>query len=337
MNVRTPKVRRTMGALAGVALVCGSMGVIVSGALSSGASLKVHRDGFVCTKVTYAANRTLTARAGQVACALGRNDRAVAIGPGRVVLIAGKYHTTLIASQNRHSHDILLGGAGSDKFVGGAGWDALEGGAGNDTLVAGHGPQQFLSGGTGNNSFNCSGNGNEDVTVLQDSQGNQDDDCNNSDSATQEWSGQVTSTDGTTTMTISWSDANDAAMQWLQGNGNPTSVTFDITTATIERDGGGQIQNGDCVDVAANANGSTLTAVAVEAGKGGDDNQGDDNSQGDSNGGGPCGGGGHGSDDGNGDGSCGPSGASGPSGSSGPSGASGPSGDSGNDNCQGDE
>jgi hypothetical protein len=316
---------RNVRAAIAVGLTIGSLGAITSIASSSvGASRVVTRDGFKCTKVGNGVHHRLVGRAGQVVCALGGNDTLIAVGPGRVVLIAGSGRDTLIASSNRHSHDILIGGTARDRFQGGAGWDNLQGGSAANQFLAGRGTDQLLSGGTASNSYDCSSGSGGTVTVVEDqnAQGSQDDDCQGEDvqTATQEWTGTVTSTDGKTTMTITWSDANDAAQSWLSSNANPKSVTFDISSAIIERDGGGPVQVGDGVEVSSNppTTGTTLVAVAVQAGSGDDNNQGDDN-QGDN-----CQG--NADDQGN---AAAPAGASGPSGPTGASGSCGPTGPTG--------
>lgn len=314
------------GAAAATTLALAALGVAAMTATTAGANKVVTRDGFRCTKASNGIHHVLVGRSGQVVCALAGNDTLIAKGPGHIVLIAGSGHDTLVASSSRHGHDILIGGSGTDQFKGGKGWDNMWGGTKSNVFSGGTGNDQVFNGGPTQNTFNCDESSNVRVIVVKDTaaKGSQDDDCQGADvsSATLEFEGTVTATDGTTTMTISPSDENDAAQAYLTGLGNPKTVTFDITHAQIERDGGGKIQVGDGVEVASNLNGTALVAVSVQAGSGGDDNQGDDN-QGDN-----C----QGNED-NQDtaGATGPTGPSGPSGSCGPSGATGPSGASGDE------
>jgi len=321
------------GAAAATALALASLGVAVMTATTAGASKVVMRDGFRCTKVGNGVNHVLVGRKGQVVCAGSANDRLIAKGPGHIVLIAGSGHDTLIASSSRAGHNILIGGAGRDTFKGGRGWDNMWGGRSANTFNGGTGNDQVFNAGPSANTFNCDSQSSVTVVLIKDSaKGAQDDDCQGAhvSDATQRWEGTVTSTDGTTTMTITVSDSNDAASTWLAANGGGTSATFDITNAHIERDGGGNVQMGDHVEVGSNppASGTTLLAVSVQAGSGKDDNQGDDN-EGDDN----C----QGNEDGQGDRVLGGSGATGPTGPTGPSGATGKCGPSGSSGPTGDE
>jgi hypothetical protein len=72
---------------------------------------------------------------------------------------------------------------------------------------------------------------------------------------------------GVASITIAYRSVNGAGLTWLAANGNPTSVTFDITGAQIERRDGTKVVVGDRVEIAANAptSGTVLLAVKVEA------------------------------------------------------------------------
>jgi ribosomal protein S17 len=78
--------------------------------------------------------------------------------------------------------------------------------------------------------------------------------------------GQV-ATVGTSSATVTLREANRAARTWLAANGNLTTVALDLTTASIQRSGGGSLQVGDLVQFSATApvSGTTLVAVRVEA------------------------------------------------------------------------
>ena len=260
-------------------LITGTVGLTAS---ASGAHASTHksvvRDGFLCTVVGTRHADRLVGHAGDVVCGLGGNDTLVASGPGKVVLIGGPGRDTLVGSTDPSSDDVLLGDSGNDTLEGGDGQDSLDGGSGSDTIDAGDQGNDIIDGGSGNDVIDC-GSGSSVVTVVSDSsegdQGQNDDsqgdqensDCqgSNVDAASQEWQGTVTSTDGATTMTVQWSDVSDAAQAWLASNGDPATVTFDLTGATIEVDGGGSLAVGDTVEVAATANGAVLTAVDVQA------------------------------------------------------------------------
>jgi hypothetical protein len=87
--------------------------------------------------------------------------------------------------------------------------------------------------------------------------------CQSSDEGLQRYRGIVTSVAGSQ-MTVAWSDANDTAQAWLAANGNPTSVTFDISAATIKgHDGSSAPVANDCVAVSANTPSSGLILPAV--------------------------------------------------------------------------
>ena len=101
----------------------------------------------------------------------------------------------------------------------------------------------------------------------------------------QRYTGQVTAITGNQ-VTVLFSDNNAVAQTWLSANANPTSVTFDISAATIQSDSGTSTPVvGDFVKVDATtpSSGTILPAVSVEIngqgsegeGGGGDQNQND--------------------------------------------------------------
>jgi len=272
-------------ACAAVFLVSGMVGL---GASVAGATTKAHTkhtkkvvvlNGHICTKVATSRHPVAVGRAGAVVCGVSGNDTLKAVGRGIVTLVAGPGHDTLRASTNRLAHDVLIGGTGLDTFQTGSGDDVVDTAPG-DTI-------------------NCTPSAS--ITIAGDSQGDSESgDCQggNVQDASQEWQGVVTTTDGSTTMTIQWSDVNDGAQAWLDANGDPATATFDITSAQINMGDGGSLAAGDQVEVAANPSdpanlaGATLTAVSVD-GQGPDsqnsDGEGGDG-QGDGGGGGnsPC-------------------------------------------------
>jgi hypothetical protein len=224
--------------------------------------------GYKCTVVATKHHRKVTGRAGAVVCGLSGNDVLRAVGPGRVVLIAGPGRDKLVASSAAGSHDTLIGGSGSDTMVAGSGGDdVIETGTGDDTIdCSGGGGSTGGGGGGGIDESGSSGSG--QVTVVgADSGDTESSDCqgDSTNSAALEFQGTINTTDGSTTMNITISDQNDAAQSWLNTNGNPTSVDISLVGASIEVDNGGTLAQGDDVEVAANANGTTLVAVDVQA------------------------------------------------------------------------
>ena len=253
MRFRGVPVHAAVGAL----LVAGSLGLGVGGAQASAHGLKKTYvlNGHICTKVATARHRTAVGHAGDVVCGLSGNVTLKAAGPGSVTLVAGPGHDRLIGSKSAGAHDVLIGGTTSDTFVTGGGDDLIE-----DNSASG-------------DTIDCSSSSTS-VTIA----GSTQDDTENSDcqgsnvtDASQEWHGVVTATDGSTTMTVQWSDVNDAAQQWLTANGDPGTATFDISSATVDVSDGGTLAVGDEVEVAANPSdpnnlaGSTLSATAVDA------------------------------------------------------------------------
>ncbi len=214
--------------------------------------------GHVCTSVATSRHTTAVghARPGHpaVVCGISGNDTLKARGKGLVILIAGPGQDRLVASNTPGAHDVLIGATGGDTFVAGQ--------SGQDEFV--------LGSSTGGDTIDCSNSAS--ITIAGDDQGdNSNGDCQgggNVQDASQEWQGVITSTDGSTTMTVQWTDANDAAQTWLSANGDPTSVVFDITTADIQVENGGALAAGDQVDVTSNgvSSGIGLVAVSVDAG-----------------------------------------------------------------------
>lgn len=257
------------------------------GASAAGASARAHHhakqtvvlNGHICTKIATTRHPVVTGHKGQTICGLSGNDTLKAAGSGIVTLVAGPgHHTTLRASGSHGAHDLLIGSgvAGQDTFVTGGGSDTVDTAPG-DTI-------------------SCSSSGS--TTIAGDESGDQEDGCQggNVQDAAQEWQGVVTATDGSTTMTIQWSDVNDAAQAWLGANGDPATATFDISSAQIDMGDGGAVATGDQVEVAANPSdpanlaGSTLVAVTVDGQ--GQDSQPSSDDGGDGQGGGDGGGGG---------------------------------------------
>jgi len=215
-------------------------------------------------------HRRLTGRAGAVVCGVSGNDVLRAAGPGRVVLIAGPGRDRLVASSAAGSQDTLIGGSGRDTLVAGSsGDDVLEAGTGDDSIDCGNGGDTGGNSGGGTGTDESARHGSAQVTVVGADSGDdtENSDCQGggTDSAALEFQGSVNSTDGSTTMNITYNDVSDAAQAWLDANGDPTSVDISLVGASIEVDGGGSLAVGDDVEVAANANGTALVAVDVQA------------------------------------------------------------------------
>lgn len=238
--------------------------VVVAGttlAVASASSARTHHprssktvvvlDGHICTRTATSHHSKISGHAKNgkpaVLCGTSGNDTLKATGSGMVFLIAGPGTDTLIASSSPGAQDILIGGSGNDTFVAGnQGDDVIETEPG-DTISC-------TTGAT--------------TTIAGDDQGdNEDQNCggDNVDNATQEWRGTVTAV-GSSSLTVQWADHNDTAQAWLDANGDPSTVMFDTTTATIS----GTPTMGGGVQVESNASsttlaGSTLIAVSVEA------------------------------------------------------------------------
>jgi hypothetical protein len=226
--------------------------------------------GHLCNVVATGHNKSVVGHAGQVVCGLSGHDTLTATGPGKVILIAGHSKTTLRASSDPNAHDVLIEGSGRDTaIVGSGGDDIVETGTGNDTT-------DCSTGGSVTVVDDNQGDDNSQGDQNQDSQGddNQGDDNSQEDCtgdgnvtvASQEWGGTITALPSPTTMTVQWSDVNDTAQTWLDSltPPDPTTVTFDISTASVEVDGGGSLSVGDDVEVAANPPASGTMPVAVD-------------------------------------------------------------------------
>jgi hypothetical protein len=236
------------------------VGLVGLGASTSAAKVRhathvnkpVVLDGHICTKTATSRHPRVVGHASNgkpaVLCGVSGNDTLKATGPGVVFLIAGHGNDTLIASNDPAAQDVLVGGSGQDTFVAGNQGDDVIETAPGDTI-------QCTTGAT--------------TTIAGDDQGdNENGNCggDNVDNATQEWQGTITALTDTTSMTVQWSDNNDAAQAWLDANGDPATVTFNISSATIT---GTLAVNGQ-VQVESNPSsstlaGSTLNAVSVEA------------------------------------------------------------------------
>ena len=231
-------------------------------------------DGYKCTVVATSKHRHATGHAGAVVCGVSGNDVLKAAGPGRVVLIAGPGKDKLVASRALRSQDTLIGGSGPDTMVTGTGGDdVVDTGSGDDTINC---PSTGGNGGGGGGTGNTGTGPDESrvhmtpstLTVVGfDSGDSENSDCSgdSQDSAQLEFQGTVNSTDGSTTMNITIEDNNDAAQAWLDANSSPTAVDISLVGASVEVANGGTLVQGDDVEVAANANGSSLTAVDVQA------------------------------------------------------------------------
>jgi hypothetical protein len=276
---------------------------VLAGAAS--ATVRPRLDGHTCSQwTTHGTNKLTATRPGAVLCALGGNHTLTAGRvTGTVFLLARNGTNTLIGSSSRNSsdtlradtgnatliagagHDILIGGTGADHLIaksgqasltagsgktwllGGSGDDDMQGGSGYDSFTAGSGDDNIILG-SGHAQVNC-GTSAGNVTVVGDQQNeNENGDCHggNVEQAQMQFTGTVTGVTGAI-ITVAWTHASWSAHKWLTANGNPTSVMFDTTSATITRLGGGSIQVGDRVRVEANAptSGTTLLAVSVEA------------------------------------------------------------------------
>jgi hypothetical protein len=217
--------------------------------------------GHVCTSVATSKHPTAVghARLGHpaVVCGVSGNDTLRAAGKGPVILIAGPGHDTLKASNTRGAHDVLIGSTGGDTFV--------TGGSGSDEIILGA---------TSGDTLDCTTTAT--ITIGGDDQGdNSNGDCQsggNVDDASQEWQGVITTTDGATTMTIQVTDGNDAALAWL---GSATTVTFDITSADIQVEGGGSLTGGQDVEVTSDGVSSGIGLIALSVDAGAVDGQGD--------------------------------------------------------------
>ena len=259
-------------------LVAGTVGLVtsVAGAGTHGnrqASPAAVLHGHTCTVVATGRHRHVVGHSGDVVCGLRGNDTLTAVGPGTVYLIAGRGRDKLIASSDPNAHDVLIAGTGSDTIVAGTGGDDIvDEGTGNDTITCGSGGTvTVVDDNSQSDSQGDSSQGNDNQGDDNSQGDNQD--CQgdgNVQGASLDFGGTITMVDNTAkTMTVQWSDVNSAAQAWLdsQTPPDPATVTFDISTATIEAGNGGTLVPGDDVEVAANppASGTTPVAVDVQA------------------------------------------------------------------------
>lgn len=288
---KSSQVRRPASFVVAVALAAGTIGLTASVASAhAGANRSVHSPtvlhGHTCTVVASGRHRKVVGHAGDVVCGLRGNDTLTAVGPGTVYLIAGRGRDKLVASNDPNAHDVLVAGTGRDTIVTGTGGDDIvEEGPGTDTITCGTGgsvtvvddnsasdTQGDSSAGSASESNKANGTqGSGTGTGQGDSQDCQGD--NGDQSATLEFEGTITALPTPTTMTVQWSDVSNGAQAWLdsQTPADPAVVTFDVSTATVEVDGGGPLAVGYDVEVAANppSSGTTLQAVDVQASAGG--------------------------------------------------------------------
>jgi hypothetical protein len=278
-----------VGAIGFMGSVAWAGGHAASGHSRSGGGPAVLH-GHKCTVVASGRHRHVVGHAGDVVCGVRGNDTLTAVGPGTVYLIAGRGRDTLVASNDPNAHDVLIGGSGRDTLIAGSsGDDIIEEGSGTDTVNCGgatvtvvsddtQGNDDGTGPGTGNSgegdasrNTGTTGTGNTGNTGEGDNGQGQDCQGNGNDqNAAQAWEGTITALPTSTTMTVQWADVDSGAQTWLAANGNPTTVTFDLTGATVQVDGGGALAVGDDVEVAANppATGTTLRAVDVQASAG---------------------------------------------------------------------
>jgi hypothetical protein len=206
-------------------------------------------------------------------CGLGGNYTLTALGPGTVYLMAGRGLDKLIASSDPNAHDVLIAGTGSDTIVAGTGGDDIvDEGTGNDTIACGSGGTVTVVDDNSQSDSQGDSSQGDDNQGDDNSQGDNQD-CQgdgNVQGASLDFGGTITMVDNTAkTITVQWSDVNGAAQAWLdsQTPPDPTTVTSDISSATMEHGNGGTLAPGDDVEVAANppASGTTPVAVDVQA------------------------------------------------------------------------
>ncbi len=211
-------------------------------------------------------NDTLTGGAGDDSLSGGSGNDTFSGGSGQVTENGNSGNDHLVAGAGT---DTLNGGTGDDTLSGGSGSDTLNGGPGDDTISAGTGGDDTVDGGSGSDSINC-GTAAVPVTVVGEGGDHENNDCANGnvEHVGTSWHGTVVAT-GAGTVDVHVNDANDGAQTWLDANGDPSIVTFDVSTATINREGGGSLQSGDEVHIEANAplSGLIWLAVAVDAGQ----------------------------------------------------------------------
>jgi hypothetical protein len=281
MRVKTTT-RMVVKAAAAISLAAGTAGLASVAAGSAAGSRTVSRTsvpagptylhGHLCNVVATKSNRNVFGHAGQTVCAPKGRATLTAVGAGTVILIAGHGRQRLVASNDPNAHDVLIEGTGHDSLVVGTG--------GDDIVDEGTSPDSITCDGSGTVTVVDDNQGNDDSQGDDDSQGNQNDDSQgdnnnqgdcqgdgNVTSASQDWEGTITAPPTSSTITVTWTDANDGALTWLSTLGPPpllNPVTFDISTATIEVDGGAPLAQGDQVEVASNPPPSGNVPIAVD-------------------------------------------------------------------------
>lgn len=250
------------GALSAVSLL-GVAGLSVGTANAGAASLPTI-DGYHCTVASSVKGATLVGSSGAVVCSLGANQVLIAKGAGTVVLLSVSKNTTFRGSTAAGAHDVMIGSSSGSHFVGGAGSNLIRTGKGANSILAGT-ARTFVHATGGSSSVTCTSTA--PLTVVG-SGAKLSHSCArvHVENGAMDLVGTVTAV-GTNSLTVQYTEADAAAVAWLAANGNPTVVSFDTSTATIHRDGGGAVQVGDSVNIAANAptSGTTLVAVDVEA------------------------------------------------------------------------
>jgi hypothetical protein len=185
-------------------------------------------------------------------------------GRGSTVLVGGAGTDTLRAGSGPTT---LVGGSGTQSLSGGRGFDVYIGGTGRTTIKAGSGHGDILASDSPRTSLDCGSA--TSSTIAADRGDAVSADCHrhgDHEGTFQFYDGTVSSVSGTQ-MTVTFAFENDVAKQWLAANGNPTSVTFDLTGATVRSDTGSVTPAvGDCAETLATTpqSGVVLLAVFVE-------------------------------------------------------------------------
>ncbi|MEI7479454.1 MAG: hypothetical protein WCK25_04000, partial [Actinomycetes bacterium] len=262
--------RQKLFTIPALAITLASMSVPLAGATTAHAAKPkvVHADGYTCTVVGTPGADKLTGKAGDVVCGLGGNDQLTASGPGLIVLIGGVGNDKLTASTSRSANDVLLGDSGNDALIGGAGIDDLDGGTGQNTDTSGT-ATTTVEEETGATTLACASAA---ATVVE--VGASSDDhhgvckvARSSVYAAQVFlSGKIAAVTATT-IDVTTTSVSSGGVAWLAANGNPATVTINVATAKIAREGGGALQVGDRVHAGVNlpANGTTLSGLFVRA------------------------------------------------------------------------
>jgi len=253
-----------------LALTLASMSVPLAGATTAHGSKPkvVHADGYTCTVVGTPGADKLTGKAGDVVCGLGGNDQLTASGPGLIVLIGGAGNDKLTASTSQSANDVLLGDSGNDVLIGGAGIDDLDGGSGQNTDTSGT-ATTTVDEESGATTLACASAAGTVVEV-----GTSSDDhhgvckvAKTSVYAAQAFLAGKISAVTATTIDVTTTSVSSGAVAWLAANGNPATVTINVASAKIAREGGGALQVGDRVRAGVNlpVSGTTLSGLFVRA------------------------------------------------------------------------